>query len=306
MNLLHLRYALEVARLGSLNKAAQTLLVAVPNISRSIKELESDLGITIFDRTAKGMKLTDDGEELMGYARGILDQLEQLETFYKKDVPKKKRFAVTVPRASYISEAFAEFSKLIDDEHYELFYKETNALEAINSILEYHYDLGIIRYAQSYDRYFKAMLEEKNICYELITEFRYRVVMSKDHPLAAKKTLVLNDLTDYTELTHADTYIPSIVPASVFKKESANKAGRRIFVFERASQFELLSRNTDTYMWVSPIPKHLLECNGLVEKVCTDNNKIYRDVLIFKNGHKHSRLDNIFITELCNSKRKYI
>ena len=71
MNILHMKYAVEVARLGSLNKAAETLMIAQPNISRSIKELEADLGITIFQRSAKGMVLTPDGEEFMDYAREI-------------------------------------------------------------------------------------------------------------------------------------------------------------------------------------------------------------------------------------------
>jgi len=150
------------------------------------------------------------------------------------------------------------------------------------------------------------MLEEKNICYELVTEFAYRIVMNKNHPLAQKDEVLLEELADYIEISHADTYIPSIVPANVFKKESVNRAGRRIFVFERGSQFELLSQNTDTYMWVSPIPKYLLEQSGLVEKVCSDNTMIYKDVIIYKNGHKHTKLDNLFINELCNSKRKYL
>ena len=79
MNILHLKYAVEVARVGSLNKASETLLVAVPNISRSIKELENDLGIVIFDRSAKGMFLTPEGEEFMTYAKSILNQIEQVE-----------------------------------------------------------------------------------------------------------------------------------------------------------------------------------------------------------------------------------
>ena len=72
MNILHMKYAVEVAKQGSLNKAAETLLIAQPNISRSIKELEADLGISIFNRSAKGMELTPEGEEFIGYAQSIL------------------------------------------------------------------------------------------------------------------------------------------------------------------------------------------------------------------------------------------
>ena len=76
MNVIHMKYAVEVAKAGSINKASETLLVAQPNLSRSIKELEADLGITIFLRTSKGMTLTPKGEEFMGYAKNILSQLQ--------------------------------------------------------------------------------------------------------------------------------------------------------------------------------------------------------------------------------------
>ena len=82
MNILHIKYAVEVARLGSLNKAAETLLIAQPNISRSIKELEGDLGITIFNRSAKGMVLTPEGEEFIGFAKNILKQIDDVEKLY--------------------------------------------------------------------------------------------------------------------------------------------------------------------------------------------------------------------------------
>ena len=81
---------------------------------------------------------------------------------------------------------------------------------------------------------------------------------------------------------------------------------RRIFVFERASQFELLSENPETFMWVSPVPDTLLERYGLVQKKCMDNQKIYKDVLIYKKDYRLTELDNLFITELCKARRQYV
>ena len=126
MNLLHMKHALEVAKAGSLSKASEVLLIAAPNISRSIKELETDLGISIFDRTQNGMKLTPEGEEFINFAKGILGQIDEVEKFYKTGAPKKQKFSISVPRASYISEAFAEFSRMLTKDSAEIFYKETN------------------------------------------------------------------------------------------------------------------------------------------------------------------------------------
>ena len=306
MNILHAKYAVEVARLGSLNKAAEALLTAQPNISRSIKELEADLGIVIFNRTTKGMELTAEGEEFINYAKDVLKQIDDMERHYRQGSPKKQKFSVSVPRACYISSAFAEFSKSVSAAPAEIFYKETNSQRTINNVLNNDYRLGIIRYAENYDKFFKTMLEEKGLSYELISEFSYLLIMSKDNPLASKEEITFDDLTPYIEIAHADPFVPSMPLSKVVKEELPDNIDRRIFIFERASQFDLLSENPETFMWVSPAPEKVLERYGLVQKKCVDNKKIYKDVLIYKEGYKLSRLDNEFITKLCESKRKYL
>lgn len=306
MNILHMKYAVEVAKAGSLNKASENLFVAMPNISRSIKELEADLGISIFDRTAKGMSLTPEGEEFIGYAKDILKQLDQLDRLYKEGSPTKQKFSISVPRACYISDAFAEFSKSLTKDSAEIFYKETNSQRTINNILNHDYKLGIIRYAENYDKFFKTMIEEKGLSYEMVTEFSYCLIMSAENPLAGKQEITFDDLTNYIEIAHADPYVPSLPLAKVVKEELPDNIERRIFIFERASQFDLLSKNPETFMWVSPAPESVLERYNLVQKKCVDNKKVYKDILIYRNGYKLTELDNKFITALCESKRKHL
>ena len=306
MNILHMKYAVEVARAGSLNKAAQTLLIAQPNLSRSIKELEGELGITIFDRSSKGMKLTLEGEEFIGYAQSILRQIEQMEKMYKDTSVPKQRFSISVPRASYISEAFARFSCQLSPESAEVFYKETNSQRTIRNLLENDYRLGIIRYAENYDQYFRAMLDEKELNYETICEFTYQLLMSRQHPLAEKTNIAFDDLRPYIEIAHADPYVPSLPLSKVVKEELPDNINRRIFIYERASQFDLLSENPATFMWISPVPDKLLSRYGLVQRKCDENQKVYRDVLIYRKGYRLTALDNAFITELCMARRKYL
>ena len=306
MNILHMKYAVEVANAGSINKASEVLLIAQPNLSRSIKELEADLGIAIFDRSAKGMVLTEEGERFVGHAKKILAQIDEVETMYKTGHIVKQQFSICVPRASYIAEAFAHFSKGITKDPAELFYKETNSKRVIDYVLHSDYRLGIIRYAENYDKYFKAVFEEKGLNYELITEFHYVLLMNKESMLGRMEEIRYPDLCDYIEIAHADPYVPSLALAEVKKEELPDNINRRIFVFERASQFELLSENPETFMWVSPVPNSLLERYGLVQKKCMDNQKIYKDVLIYKKDYRLTELDNLFITELCKAKRQYV
>lgn len=118
------------------------------------------------------MTVTPEGEGFLRYAQKILSEIDSLEAMYKNGMKVKQKFSISVPRACYISEAFAKLSKMIKpDNPAELFYNETDALHVIKNILENDYSLGIIRYAEKYDKYFREMLEEKGFVHELVTEF---------------------------------------------------------------------------------------------------------------------------------------
>lgn len=305
MNLLHMKYAVEIAETKSINKAAERLYVGQPTLSRAVKELETNLGVTIFERSAKGMFLTPDGEVFIRYAKTVLKQVDEIEEMFKNSRVSRERFSVSVPRASYITEAFAAFSKLLEkDTPVEVFYKETNSMRTLRNVLQENYKLGIVRYAESYDKYYKTMMEEKGLSHELVTKFRYVLLMSKDSELAEKETITYDDLKDKIEIAHADPYVPSLPFAQIKKEELPDNSSRRIFVFERASQFELLSQNPETFMWVSSIPQSLLDRYGLVERKSSENERVYKDVLIYRKEYTLSRLDGLFIEQLVQAKRR--
>ena len=225
-----------------------------------------------------------------------------MENLYKSDRPAQQRFSISAPRASYISDAFAHFSRTLSKADAEIFYQETNVLQAVKNILEVGYNLGILRYASKHDKYFREMLEDKELTGELIMEFTYCLIMHEDSPLAKMDTIRMKDLSDYIQIAHADPYVPSM-PLSVVKNEELPNIPRRIYVFERGSQMDLLAENPETFMWVSPIPERLLKNLHLVQRRCVDNRKLYRDVLIRRKNYHLTALDKQFITELTLSKR---
>ena len=111
-------------------------------------------------------------------------------------------------------------------------------------------------------------------------------------------------MADLIEVAHGDPYVPSLPFASVKKEELPDNTNRRIFVFERASQFELLTQNPECFMWVSPMPQSLLKRYNLVQCSCNENKRVYKDVLIHRSEYKLSELDNIFVEQLIKSKRE--
>ena len=150
------------------------------------------------------------------------------------------------------------------------------------------------------------MLEEKGLAYELVAEFSYVLIMSRHHPLANKEEISYEDLSSYIEIAHADPYVPTLSMSKVFREELPDTIGQRIFVFERASQFDLLCHNHKTFMWVSPASQEILDRYDLVQRVCLGNKRIHKDVLIYQKDYKLTPLDKDFLTALCESRRQYL
>ncbi len=306
MNILHMKYAAEVAKAGSINKAAENLMMAQPNLSRAIKELENSLGITIFDRSIKGMCLTPDGTKFMGYAQNILDQIDDMEKMYRSGIVIQQKFSVSVPRASYISQAFAQFSKTIAQESAEIFFKETNTAKAVNNILSANYKLAVIRYASELNQSYMDMLKDKEIHSELVAEFRPMLLINKDSKLAGISEIHFSDLSSLIEVVHDDPIIPYLPPHRIQKNEPDKLINRKIYVFDRAGRFDLLTSNRNAFMWVSPAPTEILDKYGLLQRVCNDNHQLYRDVLIYRKNYHLTEMDKRFIAELFRVKKKYM
>lgn len=301
-----MRYAVEIANTRSISKAAKNLYTTQPNISRAIKTLESDLKIKIFKRSAKGIEVTIDGEEFLLYARNALAQIKKIETIYEKRNEKKLRLSISLPRASYFSYAFSDFTKsLPTDSAAEIVYKETNSMRTIINVVKEEYDLGIVRYQSTFEKYFNSMFDEKKLNYETLNEFSYVLVVSKDNPLASKENIVAEDLESYTEITHGDPYVPSLPLIDVKKAELSEFVNRRIMVFERGVQFTLLEQVPNTFMWMSPIPEDLLSKYNLVQLKCNFYTKTYRDVLIYRKNYHLTKLDQDLIDNIVDTKHKY-
>ena len=200
----------------------------------------------------------------------------------------------------------ADFSKSIGNAPTEIYYKETNSKKTIKKVIENEYKLGIIRYADNYEKYYQSMLEEKGLVGTQIAEFSYVLLMSRESPLSQKALISYDDLSSYIEIAHADHYVPTLSMSKVFREELPDNIGRRIFVFERASQYDLLSENPETFMWVSPASQKMLDKYGLVLRACEGNKKVYKDVLIYQKGYKLTRLDRAFIDSLAEAKQKFL
>lgn len=305
MNTLHLNYAIEVARTRSITLAAENMFMSQPNLSKAIKELEENLGFPIFERSTRGMSPTGKGSEFLIYARNILDQLEKVDMLSNPENDRIQHFNVSIPRSSYIADGFTKFAAELDTEKgVDLNIQETNSMQTISNVIDGQFNLGVIRYQTMYENYFQNYLQDKQLCSEPIWEFEYLVVMSRNHPLADAEEIRQQDLKKYIEIIHGDTAIPYLSNKDNRKTPDSACDKRKIYVYERCSQFDLLSCIPGTYMLVSPIPERLLEKYELIQRKYTASSMRCRDVLIYPKGYKITELDKKFVDKVYEAKNE--
>lgn len=303
MNTLVFKYAVEVEKAGSITQAAQNLYMAQPNLSKAIKDLETELGYDIFKRTSSGIRVTEKGNEFLYHAQKMLEQLEELDKISGRADDKDRCFKISIPRGSYIANGFTAFVAelpMLDD--MEITINETNTLRTIDNVVNRGYNMGIIRYQKKDEEYFNAYISNNKLVQETIWEFEYVLVMSEQHPLAQKEIITCEDLMDYVKITHGDIEIPHAKLAEKALHANTEPHGRTIYVYERGSQFDLLASVPTTYMWVSPIPDSYLKRNLLVQRACEAKNNLYKDVLIYRKDYTLDEEDKLFQKKLYESK----
>lgn len=289
MNLQYLKYALEIARTGSISKAAENLSVAQPNLSRAVKELETQLGIAIFDRTRTGMSVTPEGERLLSSGEKILRDVAQLETMFESDADLRETVSLAAPAADYLSRAFATFcGELPSTERYDLTYREVGAEDALGSVARGECRLGIIRCASRFEGYYTDLATERGLVLEGLATFLPVVVAGEDSPLAAMSTVTPEQLASLCAIDHPGT-LPYLIGGS-----STTSTRTRLDVPARACHRDLLMSAPLTYLITAPIPP----TPGLITRPIEGADLTYRDLLVYAKTYRLTDTDKHLIRVL--------
>ena len=183
--------------MGSMNKASEVLYVSQPSLTSSIQELEREVGITIFNRTGRGVTLTNDGLEFVQYARQVVQQYDRLQDKYSRGAFLKKKFGVSTQHYSFAVKSFVEMVKAFDMAEYEFALRETKTLEVIDDVATGKSEIGIL-YLSAFNRKVLEKLFRTNaLVFESLIMCNAYVYLHKGHPLASRKTIRFEDLSDY-------------------------------------------------------------------------------------------------------------
>jgi len=197
MTLQQLRYVVAISDAGSYNKAAEALFIAQPSLTNSIKELEKELDITIFYRNGKGSTLTEDGRELVSYARQILGQTDALLGHFSQNDNFKRKFGVSTQHYSFATKAFVEMVKQFDTKEYEFAIRETRTSRVIEHVAGQKSEIGILYLSDDNRTVLSRMLRSNGLEFHKLMDCKAYVYLWKNHPLAKEESITYEQLKEY-------------------------------------------------------------------------------------------------------------
>lgn len=197
MTILQLKYVIAIANSGSFREAAGKLFVSQPALSSTIKELEEELNIQLFERTNKGIRVTEQGNEFLIYAKEAVSQYELIEDRYIAGNKEKQHFSVSMQHYVFAVHAFVDTVKQFDQSQYVYSVHETRTAEVLNNVKNLKSEIGIISYSNSNEKIMKKILREYQLQFTPLLVRDTYVYVWKDHPLANREELALEDLQDY-------------------------------------------------------------------------------------------------------------
>jgi len=298
MNTQYFVYAIEVEKTGSITQAASNLFMSQPTLSKAIKDMEESVGFSVFKRTARGMVPTQRGLEFLDHAKKIAAQVQKMEQALQAHDVSNQLFSLAIPRVSYIAKAASEYVCSFDNrKNMEIDILEDSSMHIIDQVADGHFVLGILRCHTEDEDYFIKALDEKELQHEMIWKSDYVALMHKDHPLAEKEELEPEDFLNYVEIAFGDGEVPYIRVSEADAVSGRLKNTKRILVYARAMQFDMLRTNHSAYMWTSPIPSEVLQANNLIQRKCRNSGQ-FADILISRAGYRFSKLDKAFLDKL--------
>ena len=238
MTLQQLKYVVTVAENGTITNTAKKLYISQPSLTNAIHELEKEMGITIFNRTNKGIFISREGEEFLGYARQVLEQTTILEDKYKKNGGGKKQFCVSTQHYSFAVNAFVDLVKKYGQEEYDFSLRETQTYKLIEDVAQMRSEIGILFLNDFNEKVIMKILKSSDLEFHLLFVAKPHVFISRHHPLAKKKIITNEELADYPYLSyeqgeHNSFYFSEEIFSSFERKKN-------IRVSDRATLFNLL------------------------------------------------------------------
>ncbi len=238
MTLTQLRYVVAVAEAGSISAAAARLFISQPSLSKSVGELEAEMGVRIFERSARGVRETEEGTRFLSYARQVVEQADLLESQYLHGTPPRRVFAVSSQHYAFVVNAFVELVRELGREKYEFSLREGTTAGIIDDVRTQRSELGVIYRSHFNREVIAGAVSRAELKFEPLFTAHPHVFVSRRSPLAGRGSVTLADLAPYPRLT----YDQGAQNSFFFSEEPhpTEAVDKQIVVTDRATLFNLL------------------------------------------------------------------
>ena len=239
MTLQQLKYAVTVAECGTISAAAEKLFISQPSLTTAIRELESEMGVTIFSRTNRGVIVSREGEEFLGYARQILSQAQLLQERFSGREQGEKRFAVSSQHFNFTVLAFSRLVQNFRGPRYSVHFRETTTYEVLEDVSQLRSEVGILALNEDNERFLRRMFGKLGLEFTELKRVQAELFVSAEHPLAGRRFVTVEDVSPYPCITfeqgeHNGQFFFEGLSAV------AAQSHKTICVRERATEYQLL------------------------------------------------------------------
>ena len=239
MTLQQLKYAVTVAECGTISAAAEKLFISQPSLTTAIRELEAEMGVTIFSRTNRGVIVSREGEEFLGYARQILSQAQLLQERFSGREQGEKRFAVSSQHFNFTVLAFSRLVQNFRGPRYSFHFRETTTYEVLEDVSQLRSEVGILALNEDNERFLRRMFGKLGLEFTELKRVQAELFVSAEHPLAGRRFVTVEDVSPYPCITfeqgeHNGQFFFEGLSAV------AAQSHKTICVRERATEYQLL------------------------------------------------------------------
>ncbi len=294
MTLLQLKYIVTVAEKGTISEAAKELFISQPSLTNAIKELEKEMNICLFNRTNKGVVISNEGEEFLSYARQILQQTHLLEERYLNVSKQSPIFQVSTQHYSFAVNAFVDVIKEFDSYQYDFTLRETQTHEIIDDVSQLKSEIGILYTSSLNENIIMKLLHKNDLIFEELFVAKPHVFLSQTHPLSNRTVLRIEDLEPFPYLSFEQGMYNSFY----FSEEILSTIDRKknIKVRDRATLFNL-AIGLDGYTISSGMIHHELNSQNIIA-IPLEYNEHMRIGTIRKKGFQLSRYAHSYVEKL--------
>lgn len=231
MTLQQLKYVIKIVECGSFTEAAKQLFITQPSLSSAVKGLETELGLEIFNRSAKGITLTTDGAEFLSYARQVVEQEELLEQRYMGRKPSRRLCCISTQHYAFSVNAFVELVRESGAEEYEFTLRETRTYDIIRDVENMRSEIGILYLNGFNEKVITKLLKENRLEFHPLFKAKPHIFVGRQNPLAGRKSVTLEDLKDYPCLSfeqgeYNSFYFSEEILSTVYHKKSIHVSDR--------------------------------------------------------------------------------